>query len=261
MSGGSVVGDFGGRVALVTGASSGIGRACAQLLASQGASVMVTGRNQAASQETLALVAMAEAEGHLMLGDVSDSSFANALVAGVIDRFGRLDVVVNAAGVIVRADAEATTDEQWRWQIGANLDAPFFVSRAALPHLRAAGGGAIVNIASNVGMVGSPGLAGYCATKGAVISLTQAMALDHAAENIRINAVCPGAVDTPMLGSGREAAPMTQGQAVEMNLASIPQGRVPGPDEVAELVLFLASDKSRHITGTAVPIDGGYTAQ
>ena len=137
----------------------------------------------------------------------------------------------------------------------------FYVSRAAVPELRASGGGSIVNVSSTCGLVGSTALAGYCATKGAVISLTQAMALDHAAENIRVNAVCPGAVDTPMLRSGREKAPMTDFTIIAMNEQGIPQGRVPGPDEVAGVVAFLASDAARHITGTALPIDGGYTAQ
>ena len=250
-----------GRVALVTGATSGIGRACAAALASRGASVAVGGRDASAADACAAEVRGFGSEAVTTLGDVADSAAAARMVQDAVSAFGRLDVVVNGAGIIVRADAVGTSDEQWRRQMAVNVDGTFFVSRAALPHLRAAGGGSIVNIASNVGLVGSPGLAGYCASKSAVVGLTRAMALDHADEGIRVNAVCPGAVDTPMLASGRDVAPMTQEEAVLMNEGSIPQGRVATAAEVAELVAFLAADTGQHITGTALPIDGGYTAQ
>ncbi len=247
-------------VAIVTGATSGIGRATAVALAVDGFEVVVSGRNQAEARVTAEAVRSAGGTAHTFLGDVADSSVADALVASAGEA-GRLRVLVNGAGIIVRADAVGTSDDDWRRQMAVNVDSVFFVSRAAVPYLREAGGGSIINVSSTCGLVGSAGLAGYCATKGAVISLTQAMALDHAGENIRVNAVCPGAIDTPMLRSGRDTAPMADAEILAANVASIPQGRVPGPEEVADVVAFLASEASRHVTGVALPIDGGYTAQ
>ncbi len=249
-------------LAIVTGATSGIGRAIAVALGGAGFDVVVSGRNDVEAAVTVEALTSAAANAIAITGDVTDSSFANSLIEqGVAWSSGLLSVVVNAAGVIVREDAVDTTDEAWRHQMAVNVDSVFYVSRAAVPHLQTGGGGSIINVSSTCGLVGSAGLAGYCATKGAVISLTQAMALDHAAENIRINAVCPGATDTPMLRSGRESAPMADGDIIASNIEGIPQGRVPGPDEVAGVVAFLASPAARHITGTAIPIDGGYTAQ
>ena len=133
------------------------------------------------------------------------------------------------------------------------------MSRAAIPALRRSGGGSIVNLGSTAGLVGCPGLAAYCASKGAIVNLTRAMALDHALESIRVNAVCPGAVDTPMLVSGR--GDLSPDRVREANRASIPQGWLPGPIEIANAIAFLASDLSRHVTGTALPVDGGFAAK
>ena len=179
-------------------------------------------------------------------------------MAATVAAHGRLDVLVNAAGVITRSDAEGTTDDEWHRVMSTNVDGLFRASRAALPAIRAAGGGTIINISSTNGLVGGAGLAAYCASKGAVTNLTRAMALDHAAEGIRVNAVCPGAVDTRMLyseGSG------TVEEVRAKNLPDIPEGRIPDGSEVAELVAFLADDRSRHITGANISIDGGYTAR
>lgn len=253
--------DFDGRIALVTGATSGIGRATAVLLAARGASVLVNGRNRDAADEVIETIAAGGGRGDAVLGDVSDSTVADRLVADAVDAHGRVDVVVNAAGVITRADAPATTDEEWHRVMRINVDGTFFVSRAAVTAMRASGGGSIVNVSSTCGVAGAAGLAAYCASKGAVTLLTQAMALDHAAEGIRINAVCPGAVDTPMLASGRENAPMDRVAVLESNVASIPQGRVPTPDEVARVIAFLASDDASHVVGVAMAVDGGYLAQ
>jgi len=142
-----------------------------------------------------------------------------------------------------------------------NVDSVFFMSRAAVRAMRTQGsGGTIVNLASNVGIVGSGGLPAYCASKGAVVLLTKAMALDHAAEGIRINALCPGAVDTPLLVSGHEKTGRTPDEVFASNIAGIPEGRIPSPEEIAKSMLYLASDASSHVTGVALPIDGGYVA-
>ncbi len=249
-----------GKAAIVTGATSGIGRATALALAKAGARVLAVGRDETRAAECVAAIEAIGGEAAPCLGDLTDPAFCDAAVAACLDRYARLDVVANVAGVIRRGDAPATSDDDWRIVMAANVDAVFFLSRAAVRAMRGAGG-AIVNLGSTVGLVGCAGMPAYCASKGAVVQLTRAMALDHAAEGIRVNAVCPGAVDTPMLIS-EHADPSATPEAVHArNLASIPQGRIPAPEEIAELVVFLAGDAGRHITGAAIPIDGGYTAQ
>ena len=246
------------RVALVTGATSGIGRACALRLAADGFAVVVGGRNSERATEVVDAITAAGGTATSALGDVAEPGYGEAAVAATVAAHGRLDVLVNAAGVITRSDAEGTTDDEWHRVMSTNVDGLFRASRAALPAIRAAGGGAIVNISSTNGLVGGSGLAAYCASKGAVTNLTRAMALDHAAEGIRVNAVCPGAVDTHMLYSERSD---TADEVRDLNLSDIPQGKIPDGSEVAELVAFLADDRSRHITGANISIDGGYTAK
>ena len=246
------------RVALVTGATSGIGRACALRLAADGFAVVVGGRHSERATEVVDAITAAGGTATSALGDVAEPGYGEAAVAATVAAHGRLDVLVNAAGVITRSDAEGTTDDEWHRVMSTNVDGLFRASRAALPAIRAAGGGAIVNISSTNGLVGGSGLAAYCASKGAVTNLTRAMALDHAAEGIRVNAVCPGAVDTHMLYSERSD---TADEVRDLNLSDIPQGRIPDGSEVAELVAFLADDRSRHITGANISIDGGYTAK
>jgi len=249
------------KVVVVTGATSGIGRATAEVLAVHGATVVVAGRNADAAQEVVSAVTGGGAVASALLGDVSEPAFADRLIALAVEQHGRVDAVVNAAGVIVRGDATETSDEHFAWVMNVNVTGTFNVSRAAVRAMRDTGGGSIVNVSSTCGLVGTAGMPAYCASKGAVTLMTQAMALDHAAEGIRINAVCPGAVDTPMLRSGRDDAPMSNDAIFASNVASIPQGRVPDPAEIGELIAFLVSDASSHIVGAAIPIDGGYVAQ
>lgn len=242
-------------VALVTGASSGIGAAIAIAFAEAGWEVMAAGRDETRLDE------VAEISDNIAIwaAELAESEDCDELIADTIDEFGQLDCLVNSAGVIVRADVTETTDEDWRYTMGINLDVPFFLSRAALPHLRAASG-SIINIASDWGLKGGERAAAYCASKGGLVLLTRAMALDCARDGIRVNAVCPGDVDTPMLLA--EAADNDMdiedylAQAAEEN----PNGRIGTPEEVAALALFLASDAATHITGTAIPIDGGASA-
>ena len=234
------------RVALVTGATSGIGRACALRLAADGFAVVVGGRSAERAAEVVDEITAGGGTATTALGDVAEPDYGDAAVAATVAAHGRLDVLVNAAGVITRSDAEGTTDDEWHRVMSTNVDGLFRASRAALPAIRAAGGGTIVNISSTNGLVGGAGLAAYCASKGAVTNLTRAMALD------------PGAVDTRMLyseGSG------TVEEVRAKNLPDIPEGRIPDGSEVAELVAFLADDRSRHITGANISIDGGYTAR
>ncbi|MGI9596830.1 MAG: SDR family NAD(P)-dependent oxidoreductase [Acidimicrobiales bacterium] len=263
-----------GKVAVVTGASSGIGAATARLFAAHGARLVLTGRNEAGVEATADAVRAGGAAGEpeLVLGDVTRSSFCDRLIERAGSRFGSVDVLANVAGVITRGDATETSDDDWRYNLAANADAVFFLSRAAIRGMRAKpdpdrsrpvpeGRGVIVNLASNVGLVGSAGLAAYCASKGAVILLTKAMALDHAAEGIRINALCPGAVDTPMLVAEHRDTGLSAAEVMAANLAAIPEERIPSADEIAKSMLYLASDLSSHVTGVALPIDGGYLAR
>jgi len=246
------------RVALVTGATSGIGRACALRLADDGFTVVVGGRNEARATDVVDEIIAAGGTASTALGDVTDPAYGDTAVATAIADHGRLDVLVNAAGVITRADAEGTSDDEWHRVMSTNVDGVFRTSRAAVPAMRVSGGGAIVNVSSTCGLVGNAGLVAYCASKAAVSNMTRAMALDHAAEGIRINAVCPGAVDTDMLYSERDDSVE---EVRSMNLPGIPEGRLPAGEEVAHVVSFLADERSRHVNGANVSVDGGYTAQ
>ncbi len=250
-----------GKVAIVTGATSGIGAATAMAFAEAGAKVVVSGRSTTGAESTAALIASIDGDSRIMLGDVTNPAFADELVAFAVAEFGRLDVLANVAGTITRGDATETTDDEWWQNMRVNTDATFFMSRAAVRQFRHQGeGGVVVNLASNVGIVGSAGLPAYCASKGAVVLLTKAMALDHASEGIRINALCPGAVDTPMLVSAHEKTGRSPDDVFAANIAGIPEGRIPEPAEIAKSMLYLASDQSSHVTGVALPIDGGYLA-
>lgn len=254
-------GTLDGRVALVTGATSGIGEATAIAAAAAGARVMLTGRDGGKASAVLRRIEETGGTGDVILGDVALSSFCDEAVARTMSTYGRLDVLANIAGTMWRGDALDTDDEAWRRVMATNLDGAFFMARAAIRTMKEAGGGAIINLASTVGLVGTPGMPAYCASKGAVVNLTRALALDHATDGIRVNAVCPGAVDTPMLVSGHRGAGNSPDEVLDRNRAGIPQGRIPKPEEIARLIIFLASDDSLHITGAAISIDGGYTAR
>ena len=240
------------RVALVTGASSGIGAAVARRLASDGYRVLAAGRD---AKRTEALAAETPSI-HAWVGALATSADCDRLIADCVRAEGRLDLLVNNAGIYEIADAEHTTDDAWNRTIAINLTVPFFLSRAALPALRKRKG-SIVNVASDWGLRGGANAVAYCASKGGIVLMTRAMAIDHAEEGIRVNAVCPGDVETPMLyrsGATRGADAKT---ALREANADSRSGRVTTPEEVAALVAFLASDSAAQINGAAIPIDGG----
>ena len=242
-------------VVLVTGASSGIGAAIAIAFAEAGWDVMAAGRDEGRLEE----VADVSEKIVIWSGELQESDDCAELVADTIDEFGQLDCLVNNAGVFVRAAVGQTTDAEWRYTMAINLDVPFFLSRAALPYLLKAEG-SIVNIASDWGLQGGKQAAAYCASKGGIVLLTKAMAKDHARDGLRVNAICPGDVDTPMLAAEADAEGLDLDEYLEAAAAASPNGRVATPEEVAALALFLASDIAAHITGAAIPIDGGATA-
>jgi NAD(P)-dependent dehydrogenase (short-subunit alcohol dehydrogenase family) len=232
-----------------------MGAATVRAFAAKGAQVVILDRNADGAR------AMAETVSGLALaGDVSQSTFCSEAVASVLRQYGRLDVLVNAAGIIKRSDVIHTSDEAWRQIFGVNVDGIFFMCRAALPHMVERRRGVIVNFGSIWGDIGSAGVAAYCATKGAVHNLTRAMAMDHARDGIRILAVCPGEVDTPMLSSER-AAPPTRAFLDDLADRTIPVGRLAQPEEIARVVVFLASDEASYMTGSLVAVDGGFTAR
>ena len=247
---------FRDRVVLITGGASGMGAASAKLFAAGGAKVVIVDRDAARAEAVANSLEFASA----VVGDVSESSLCDEAVESVVERHGRLDVLVNCAGTIHRADGLGTDDDDWRRVMAVNVDGVFFMSRAAIPHMLAAGRGTIVNFGSIWGDVGTPGALAYCASKGAVHQLTRAMALDHASAGIRVNAVAPGEVNTPMLSSGRSHPPSEQ-DLQELAEATIPMRRLAQPEEVAEVVVFLASDAASYITGSIVVVDAGYTAR
>ena len=242
-------------VVLVTGASSGIGAAIARRFAEAGCRVLATGRNGARLQALAAgfpNMACVEA-------DLTTAAECGRIVKRCVERFGRLDVLVNNAGIYHRRTVEATSDDEWRQTLAVNLDAPFYLSRAALPHLRESRG-CIINIASDWGLKGGRDAVAYCASKGGLVLMTRAMALDHAREGIRVNAICPGDVDTPMLEQEASADGLSHAEALQRYGRQSPSGRVTRAEEVAALALFLASQDAEQITGAAIPIDGGNTA-
>jgi meso-butanediol dehydrogenase/(S,S)-butanediol dehydrogenase/diacetyl reductase len=252
--------NFAGKVVLVTGSTTGIGAACARVFAESGAAVMVSGRDEPRGRSVVEALRAAGGAAEFVAVDLRAAGACEGLVGETVRRLGRLDVLVNNAGVLYTANALETSDEQWLDTMAVNVNALFYLSRAAVRHMRRAGAGAIVNIASEWGLNGEPDHVAYCASKGAVIQITRCMALDHARDNIRINSVCPGEIHTQMVDdilSKRGGDPAGNLRALA---AGIPIGRLASPAEVARCVRFLASDDASYVTGANLPVDGGNDA-
>ena len=248
--------DFSGRVVLITGAGSGVGLECARVFAAQGAKLLLVGRSADKLEAAAAELAETRAQTAICAGDVTDSAFATTAMEAAQESFAApAEVLINNAGVIVRRDAVDTTDDEWRTVMQTNVDGVFYLSRAFAQQL--VYDGAIVNVSSTCGVVGAAGLAAYCTSKGALNQLTRTMALELADKQINVNAVAPGAINSPMLFS-EHATQAAADSVVERNQTSIPIGDVAQPEEVARAVLFLATE--RHVTGTILSLDGGYTA-
>jgi len=235
-----------GKKALVTGAAGGIGQAVIRRLKDQGAIVAAADRD----------VSGVDADAHLP-GDLLDPAYADGLSEAASNALGGLDIAVNNAGVITRGTVTGTSDADWSLSVGVNMEAPFRICRAAIPLMAGAGGGAIVNVASCWGLRPGPNHAVYCMTKAAIASLTQCMGMDHAHQGVRINAVCPNEVNTPMLRTGFAKRGFDPDTAVAELGKTVPLGRIAEPEDIADVILFLASDASRYVVGTLVEVNGG----
>jgi len=247
------------KVALITGGTSGIGEATASLFSNEGAKVAITGRNEDRGRAISGKITEGGGEAVFLATDVSKSDHCRRAVEQTISAFGRLDILFNNAGVFYPHNALDCNEEEWDEQIDINLKGTFLMSKYALPHMIEQGSGVIINNSSGWGIVGGDKAVAYCASKGGVLLLAKAMAIDHGHQGIRVNCICPGDVDTPMLP---EDARM-RGLKWEDYLAGCnnrPMGRIGTADEIAKAVLFLASDDSSFMTGAALVVDGGGTA-
>jgi NAD(P)-dependent dehydrogenase (short-subunit alcohol dehydrogenase family) len=240
------------KIAIVTGGGSGIGHGIAVAFAREGAQVVICGRNPQK------LDAIAKEIGPACLpvsADISNREDISRVVSATIEKHRRINVLVNNAGVLLAGNAESLNEDQWDQTFNTNVRGLWLLARAALPHMRTAGGGSIINIGSVLSTLGARNRVAYAASKGAVLAMTRAMALDHAAENIRVNCICPGIVETEMV-----AAFGMDENARKQRLALHPMGRFGQPEDVAGLAVFLAGDEASWITGGAFPVDGGYSA-
>jgi len=253
----AVAGKLNGRVAIITGASSGIGRASALRFAAAGAKVLVSDVNEQGGNETVNMVTGAGGEATFASADVSCEDGARSMIEAALSAYGRIDVLFNNAGIVaMNGPTGEASVEVWNRVLAVNLTGVFLGCRFAIPEMLKTGGGAIINTASVAGLVGFPGLPAYCASKGGVVQLTKTMALEYATQGIRVNCICPGVIDTPMVAL---EALDEAGRAAMSQLE--PVGRVGQPEEVAALALFLASDDASFMTGAIIPVDGGFVAR
>lgn len=239
-----------GKVAFVTGFGSGLGQAIAVLFAKEGAAVAGTSTTEAKGRDTVAMIEKAGRKALFRRGDVSNSEQMKALIDDTVKQFGGLDIVVNSAGVRTNGSITEITEEQWNRTIDVNLKGVFVVSRLAIPEMIKRGGGVILNIGARSGMAGQAGRAAYCASKGGMITLTEAMAMDYAREKIRVNCICPGPTRTPMVDTSTP-------EKLARYKTRVPVGRIGEPEDIAYAALYLASDEASMVTAAILPVDGG----
>ncbi len=244
------------KVAIITGAGSGIGRACAIAFAKEGAKVALVGRTQAKLE---AVAKEIGAPAFVQAGDISRGSDIERIVKATVEHFGRLDVLVNNAGALLAGTAESHTEAEWDETFNTNVKGLWLFSRASLPQMRKAGKGSIINVSSVIGLVGARNRLAYSASKGAVTLMTKSMALDHAAEQIRVNCICPGIVETELVEKFISQAPDPEAVR-KQRVALHPIGRFGQPEDIAPMAVYLASDESLWVTGAAFSVDGGFTA-
>ncbi len=244
------------KVALITGGASGIGHATAELFAREGAAVVVADINRSSGEQVIEKIANAGQRARFLPCDVTRTSDCKKVVEYALEQFGRLDILFNNAGIIRRATVVDLSEDDWDRVMDVNVKSVFLMSRCAIPIMAKQGGGVIINTASGWGLTGGAKAAVYCASKGGVVLLTKAMAVDHGPQNIRVNCICPGDTDTAMLRN--EARQLGEGDEKFLSeAAKRPLGRVGTPEEIAQAALYLASGASSFVTGTALIVDGG----
>lgn len=246
-----------GKVALITGGGTGIGTACARLFAQEGAAVVITGRRKDLLETVVRQIEQARGRALAVAGSVTDEAHVQAAVAQAVRSFGKLDILVNNAGVGAFGKLlHETDDATWDETLAINLTGSFRMIKASVPEMIKAGGGSIINVSSIASLVGIPMLSAYSASKGGMNALTRCVAMDYAAQKIRCNSICPGLVETPMASGLIENK-----EALAQVMTTYPLGRPGTPEEIAKLVLYLASDEAAWMTGVVIPIDGGMTAR
>ena len=251
---------FSGKVAVVTGAATGIGRACALAFGKEGASVVLADVNQAGAEEALSMIEAAGGVGMVAIADVSQAADARQIAEGAVAAYGGVDCLVASAGIQTYGTVVDTDESVWDQTLAVNLKGIYLAAKYCVPEMVKRGGGTIVNVASVQGLMSQPRVAAYAASKGAIIAMTRTMALDHAKDNIRANSLCPGSIDTPLLRYAAELfKPEDPDEAIAEFARLHPIGRVGRPEEMAEVALFLCSEASSFMTGAAVVADGGLT--
>ncbi|MFZ0772701.1 MAG: SDR family oxidoreductase [Candidatus Sulfotelmatobacter sp.] len=245
-----------GKTAVITGGAGGIGRAAALLFAREGAAVTIADRNQAAGNQVVREISVGGGRAIFECADVTRASDCRRAIERTVQEFGGIRVLFNNAGIIRRATVIETSEDEWDEVMAVNVKSMFLMSREVIPIMAKAGGGSIINTASGWGLAGGARAAVYCASKGAVVLLTKAMAIDHGRQKIRVNCICPGDTDTAMLRS--EARQLGEVEARFLSeSARRPLGRIGTPEEIAQAALYLASEASSFVTGTALVVDGG----
>lgn len=247
------------KVALVTGAANGIGRATATLFAALGARVTIIDRDRDGVRKALDAMETCGQGVECEFADVTDANSCARAVTAIAERRGRIDILVNTVGVIRRADITTTSEEEWDLVLNVNLKSVFLMAREVIPKMHNSGGGSIVNVASGWGLSGGARAAAYCAAKGGVVQLTRAMALDHAGDKIRVNCVCPGDTNTPMLQDEARQLGLTYDALVAAGRRR-PLGRIGEPEDIAAAIVYLSSGAAAFITGTTLIVDGGSLA-
>jgi NAD(P)-dependent dehydrogenase (short-subunit alcohol dehydrogenase family) len=256
-----MAGKLAGRVGLITGTATGIGRAGALLFAREGANLVTMDTNAARGRDTTKAIEAAGGRAIFVHGDVSSRMDVQGAVRTAVGEFGKLDLLWSNAGIPVFKTITDTSEEEWNRIVAVNLTGAYLIAHHGIPELLRAGGGTMVLTASTSSFVGGTRWAAYCATKGGVLMLCRAMALDYAEHNLRINCVCPGSVDTPLLEADMRSRSIPYEQALAEDAAAHPMRRAATPEEVARAALFLSCDDSSFTTGSALVVDGGLTAQ
>ena len=247
--------DLKGKVAVITGGNGGIGLGMARGIASLGGSIVIAGRNESKAAEALSVLRDMHAEASFIVADVTKKADCVALIAAAAQKHGRLDVLVNNAGTSVRKMPQDLSEEEWHHVLDTNLSSAFFCSQAAYPEMLKAGSGKMINIGSMMSLFGAPYATAYASSKGGIVQMTRAMATAWAKDNIQVNAVLPGWIDTDLTKRARQQVSGLH-DSVEKRT---PHGRWGTPDDMAGIAAFLASSASDFVTGTAIPVDGGFS--